>query len=198
MAYTDFSPKTLLQEAQDALGFKIWDDSTWNGESAATTICFVTIYYIDGDEVTIQYDPYYLIVGANKDKYDEYLTRDGHIINCEDLTIDGAAAPEKFMDGYYVIRVTYDEGSYGEGSQPYFDNNQAFLAKNRCMTRKLAVLLTWPLTDAMYRMNRDIFLLKMYLEVAENAVDIGKTVQFRTLMAAILAMFNYYEIEECW
>ena len=197
MAYTDFSPKTIVQEAQDALGFKIWDESEWNGESDITTICFVTIFFINDDEETIEYDPYELIVGIDKTRFSEYLDRDGHIIDIADLKIDGVAAPGRLEDGYYVIRVTYNDGTYQVGSEPYYDNAQAFLAKNRCMKRKMAVLLIWPLTDAGYRLNHDIFLQGLYLEVGENAVDLGKKVQFRTIMALVKAVLNNYQIESC-
>ena len=198
MAYADFTPKTLLQEAQDGMGFRIWDDSVWNGESGITTICFVTVFFVNDDEEIIEYDPYELIVGIDKTKFDEYLDRDGHIINIADLTIDGAAADDRFEDGYYVIRVSYSEGSYVASNEPLYDNNQSFLALNRCMKRKMSILLIWPLTDAIYRLNRDIFLQGLYLELAENAVDTGLTVQFRAIMALIKAMYNNYEIEECW
>jgi hypothetical protein len=201
MAYTNFTPKTHVQEAQDAQSFKIWDESAWNGESALTTICYVTLFFINDSEVTIEYDPYPLISGVDTAKYLEYLDRDGHIIDIADLTIGGAAAAARFEDGYYIARVTYSEGSYAVGSEPYYDNNQAFLAHNRCMKRKMpAKLLSWsvPITDLVYQKNRDIFLQGLYLESAENAVDLGKKVQFRSFMASVKAMFNYYEIEECW
>ena len=204
MAYIDFTPETHVQEAQDAKSLRIWDESTWNGESGNTTECDVILYYIDEDDNITEYDAYPLISGADRTKYDEYLTRDGHIIDIADLTISGASAGERFTDGYYVIRTVYNDGSYAEGSEPYYDNNQAFLAKNRCMKRKMpAKLLSWHydddnLKEIMYRKNRDIFLQGLYLESAENAVDLGKKSQFRTFMAKILAIFNYYEIEECW
>jgi len=198
MAYTDFTPKTLLQEAQDGMGFKIWDDSVWNGESGITTVCFVTIFFVNDDEEIIEYDPYELIVGIDKTKFDEYLDRDGHIIDIADLTIDGAAADDRFEDGYYVIRVSYSEGSYVAGSEPCYDNNQAFLALNRCMKRKMSILLIWRLTDEIYRLNHDIFLQGLYLELAENSIDTGLIVQFRAIIVLIKAMYNNYEIEECW
>lgn len=198
MAYTDFSPETHVQEAQDAMGFKIWDESIWNGESGITTECYVTVFFINDDEETIEYDSYHLIVGIDKTKYDEYLDRDGHIIDLTDLTIDGVAAPERFEDGYYVVRVTYSDGTYVAGTEPYYDNTQAFLAKNRCMKRKMGVKLSWPMTDEIYRINRDIFLQGLYLEIGENAVDLGKKIQFREIMALVKAMFNHYSMEECW
>lgn len=199
MAYTNFTPATRIQEAQDAMGFKIWDDSTWNGEEAITTDCYVSIFHVDDDENTIQYDDYPLINGADKTKFNEYLSIDGHIINTSDLTIDGAAAPERFEDGYYVIRVVYTDGTYSTGSEPYYDNVQAFLAKYRCMKRKMpAAVMTWPLGDEEFKIHQDIFLLGLYLEAAENAVDLSKKEQFREFIALIRAMFDYYNTENCW
>jgi hypothetical protein len=199
MAYTDLTLKTRIQEGQDAESFKIWDESTWNGESGNTTIAYVTVFFINDNEETIEYDPYYLIVGGDQTKWDEYLSRDGHIVKLEDLTIGGASAGTKFEDGYYVIRLTVSDGTYAAGEEPKYDNSQAFLAKNRCMKRKMpAKLLGWPLTDDYIRKNWDIFLQGLYLESAENAVDLAKKVQFRKFMAEIKAMFNYYEIEQCW
>lgn len=199
MAYTDFTPETHVQEAQDAESFKVWDESIWNGESGLTTLCWVELFFINDDEETIQYDNYPLISGADTTKFDEYLDRDGHIIAIADITLDGAPIGDKFEDGYYVVRVVYSDGTYATGSEPLYDNSQAFLAKNRCMKRKMpSKLLSWPLTDEKYRINRDIFLQGLYLESAENAVDLGKKTQFREFMAAIKAMYNYYGIEECW
>lgn len=199
MAYTDFTSKTRIQEAQDAMSFKIWDESTWNGESGITTAADVYIFFINDDEETIEYDVYPLIVGANTDKFDEYLDSDGHEILLTDLTIGGSAAPERFEDGYYIIRVVYNDGTYGAGSEPYYDNNQAFLAKSRCMKRKMpAKLLTWPITDDVRRKNWDIYLVGLYLESAEDAVDLGKKVEFRILMALFKGIFDHYEITECF
>lgn len=199
MAYTNFTPQTHVQEAQDAESFKVWDESTWTGESASTTACWVELFFINDDEETIQYDDYLLIDGGDDSKYLEYLDRDGHIIAIADIMLDGVPIGDKFEDGYYVVRVVYTDGSYPAGSEPLFDNSQAFLAKNRCMKRKMpAKLLSWPLTDELYRVNRDIFMQGLYLESAENSVDLGKKVQFREFMAAIKAMYNYYGIENCW
>lgn len=199
MAYADFTPETHVQEAQDAESFKVWDESIWNGESGITTLCWVELFFINDDEETIQYDNYPLISGGDFTKFNEYLDRDGHIIAIADITLDGAPIGDKFEDGYYVVRVVYSDGTYAGGSEPLYDNSQAFLAKNRCMKRKMpAKLLSWPLTDEKYRTNRDIFLQGLYLESAENAVDLGKKTQFREFMAAIKSMYNYYGIEECW
>jgi len=198
MAYADFTPKTHVQEAQDGMGFKIWDESTWNGESGITTAADVYVFFINDEEVTIEYDVYPLINGGST-KYDEYLDRDGHIINIADLTIGAAAAPERFEDGYYVIRVVYNDGTYGVGAEPYYDNSQAFLAEWRCRKRKLpAQLLTWPMDDDIRRKNWDIYLVGLYLEAAEDAVDLGKKVEFRRFMALIKAIFDYYAITECF
>ncbi len=103
MGYTNFTPKTRIQEAQDGKSFKIWDESIWNGESAYTTTCFVTVFFIGNDEEIIEFSPYELITGVDKTKFNEYLSTEGHIINVADFGI-----AERFIDGYYVIRVTYD------------------------------------------------------------------------------------------
>jgi len=199
MAYTDLTLETHVQEAQDGESFRVWDESVWSGEEGNTTGAWIVLFFINDDEKTIQYDNYLLIDGADESKWDEYLTRDGHIVSIDDLLILGEAVGDKFEDGYYVIRVVVTDGTYAAGAEPYFDNSQAFLAKNRCMKRKMpAKLLTWPMTDEMYRINRDIFMQGLYLESAENAVDLGKKTQFRSFMALIKAMYNYYVIEECW
>lgn len=198
MTYTLFTPTTRIQEGLDGTNFRIWDESIWTLESDNTTICKVIIYFTNDEGVVIEYDPYFLIVGADKTKFNEYLDIDGHTVNIADLTIDGEAAAETFEDGFYTIKTIYSDGSYAVGEEPYYNNDQAFLSKNRMMKRKMALTLAWPMTDALYRKNRDIFLQGLYLEAAENAADLGKLVQFRSIMATIKAMFNYYEIEEVW
>lgn len=199
MAYTNFTPETHIQQSQDAKSFRIWDESVWNGQSGNTIKCDVIVHFINDKNEIIVYDPYPLIVGAVRTKFDSYLSRDGHIVELADLTIDGDAPAERFEDGYYIIKTIFDDGTYGVGLEPYFNNNQAFLAKNRCMKRKMASRhITWPLTDNTYRKSRDIFLQGLYLECAENAVDLGKKDQFVSIMALVKAMFDHYEIESCW
>lgn len=198
MAYTDFTPETRLQEAQDATCFRIWDESVWNGESDNTTEAKVVIFFLDADGNETQYDNYNLITGADKTKFNEYLTRDGHIINIADLTIGGIAAGVRFTDGYYIIRTYYNDGSYSEAATPSYDNPQAFLAKSRCMSRKLPAKLSWPLTTEQYQINRDIFQQRAYLEAAENSADLGKMTQFQKFMEIINEIFSNYNIENCW
>lgn len=199
MAFTDITLQTHVQEAQDAQGFKVWDESTWNGEETTVTAAWLEIFHINDDEELIQYDDYLLIDGLDTTKWDEFLTRDAHIVDIADVLLSGAAIGDRFPDGYYVIRLVVDDGTYSSGSEPYFDNTQAFLAKYRCMKRKMpAALLGWPLTDDYIRKNWDIYTMGVYLEGAENAVDLGKKTQFRSYIAKIRAIFDYYEIEECW
>lgn len=198
MAYADFTPDFRVIEAQDATSFKINDESEWNGESGITTICIVRIFHYLADGTINQFDDYPLIVGADKTKFNEYLDIDGHIIELSDLTIGGAAPAERFVDGYYVIRIVYSDGTYAVGSEPYYDNVQAFLAKARCKARKMPALLTWPLTREMYELNRNIFLLRMFLDAAEDQADLGKEVQFRDTIELINLMFSAYSIDECF
>ena len=148
MAYADFTPSFTVQEAQDATAFKIFDASTWNGESGITTWCVLRLFFYAADGTITEYDDYELITGADTAKFDEYLDSDGHTVEITDLTIDGVAADDRFEDGYYVVRILYSDGTYASGSEPYYDNVQAFLAHARCKARKLPARLTWPLTDA--------------------------------------------------
>ena len=198
MAYTDFTPLTRIQESQDAQQIKIWDESTWNGESANTSTCNVVIMWYDNDDVLHECDPYLLIDSGDPTKFDEYLSRDAHVIDIADLTESGESIGTRFHEGHFIIKTIYDDGSYAEGSEPYYNNHQGFLAKTWCKIRKLPMKISWPLTDHTYKINRDMFLLRMYTENAENAIDIGKKEEFRRLMVLINQIFSYYEIEECF
>ena len=198
MAYANFVPETRLPEGQDATALRIWDLSTWNGESSKTSFCVVRIFYYEVDGTIIEYDDYELITGADKTKFNEYLDTDGHTIETSDLTISGVAAAERFVDGYYVIRVVYSDGTYVWNTEPYYDNVQAFLAKARCKARKLPTKLSWPMTDAVYLANRDIFLLRMYLDAAEDAADLGKENEFRNLINLIDNLYSTYSLDECF
>ncbi len=198
MAYTDFTPLTRVQEAQDAQSIKIWDESTWNGEEGDTIQCDVIVKWYDDDDVLQECDPYQLIVGADTTRFDEYLTRDGHVIDIADLTKGGESIGDRFFEGMFIIETIYNNGDYAEGSEPYYSNFQAFLAKNWCMIRKLPATINWPMSDSDYRRNRDIFLLRMYMLSAEDAVDLGKKNEFRRLMSLIRNLFNNYNVEECF
>lgn len=198
MAYTAFVPKTIVQESQDATQIKIKDDSEWDGESALTTECEVIVSWYDDDDVLHECDPYVLIDGADTTKYDEYLSSDGHVIDIADLTEDSESIGTVFHEGYFIIKTTYNEGSYAEGSEPYYNNEAAFIALHWCMIRKFGSLLSWPLNEDAYRKNRDMFLLRLYMENAENAVDLGKVAEFKRLMVLINKIFSYYELEECF
>lgn len=198
MAYTNFTSDFRLMEAQDATAFRIWDMSTWNGESGITTECIVRVTHYDVDGNTTVYDDYPLIDGADTTKFDQYIDIDGHTVELSDLTINGAEPPERFIDGYYIIRIVYSDGSYAVGSEPYYDNIQAFLAKARCKARKMPNKLSWPMTREVYEINRDIFLLRMYLDSAEDSADLGKENEYRNTIELINNIFSYYAIDECF
>jgi len=198
MAYTSFTPETRVQEAQDGTAFKINDASTWSGESGSTSYCVVRLFHYAADGTITQYDDYAMITGIDKTKFNEYLGIDGHIIEITDLTISGASAGSVFADGYYLVKMIYSDGTYAVGSEPYYDNYQAFLAKARCKARKLPSKLSWPFTDDVYRINRDIHLLRMWLDSAEDAADLGKENEYRHIIALVNDIFDYYSIAECF
>ena len=200
MAYTNFIPFFIAQESQDAMQLKIWDASTWDGQSGFTTVCDMEMSYFDDDGNLVEFDTYPLISGGDASKYNEYLDRDGHIINLKDLTIGGLPVGfERFPEGYYNISLFYSDGSYAEGSFPHYDNPTAFLAKYRFMARRLPIdLLTFPLTEEVYLKNREIFLLRMYLQNCEDAADYGKHIEFMKYLAIIRQMFDHYTTQEPW
>ena len=202
MAYADFTPEFRLMEGQDATQFRIWDMGIWNGESGLTTFCVLRMFHYDVNGIITEYDDYPLITGGDTTRFDQFIDIDGHIVNITDLTIDGIPVTtvigDRWPDGYYVIRLLFSDGSYAVGSEPYYDNLQAFLAKARCKARKLPAKLSWPMTDAVYEMNRDIFLLKMYLDSAEDSADLGKENEYRNFIELINNIFSYYAIDECF
>lgn len=201
MAYSDFTPGFNCQESQDAMQLKIWDNSTWNGESGYTTICTVSISFYDTNGTLVTFDDYDLIISADMSKFNEYLDRiDGHVIELSALTINGVPnVYDRFPEGYYMITMKYSEGSYAEGQFPEYVNSQAFLAKYRFMARRLpGALLVFPMTNDTYILNRDIFLLRMYLQNCEDAADYGKCVEFQNIINLIIAMLDYYKVEEPW
>lgn len=193
MAFTAFTPKTRTQEAQDARSFKIWDESVWTGEEALCTSAIVQVSYYDLYGVLQTSLEYSLISGLDRTKFDEYLSRDGHEIDVTDLF------PElvRFPDGYYIIRVTYNDGTYVAPNEPYYDDHQAFLAKVRCMSRKMPlVVLPWPEMDRTVIL--DTHKVTLLLDSAEDAADLGKRNLFDRLVRTLNRIFDQYAITECF
>lgn len=198
MSYTvTFVPETKIEEAQDGMGFKIIDDSVWGaGDQALTTLATLSIRHINDDEVNIDYDDVELIIGANRDAFNEYLTSSGHLIEIANLTIDGAAAGETFPDGYYEITLTYTPD---DANTKYYTNSQAFLAKYRAMKRTMpALFFEWPITDEIREINYDVYTLGLYLDAAEDAADLDKKTQFRKFIALIRQIVDHYGVSEPW
>lgn len=204
MAFTNITLLTVVQESQDAQQIRIWDESTWNGESGTVTLACVVISYYTVDGVLVTFDPYELIVGADTTKWDQYLDKqNGHTINLSDLLINGAAhGMTRFPDGYYIVSINVTDGSYGlysGGSWPKYNNSQAFLAKYRFMKRGMpAEILEWPITQLNREANYDIFAVGLYLEAAEYAADLGRQVQFQKFITVLQTIFDYYIIPEPW
>lgn len=201
MAFTgDLVPDTKIEEAQDGMGFKIFDQSTWGAEDkAAVTSAKISIKYINDDEVEIDYDDIDLFVGADDTDFVEFCSTSGHLIETSELTIGSVAAPEIFPDGYYEITVKLNDGSYAAGSEPYYKNIQAMLATFRAMRRTMpAIMFVWPITVDVREKNYDVYTLGLYLDNAEDAADLGKKVQFRIIIAAIRGLLEFYTIPIPW
>jgi hypothetical protein len=202
MAFSNVTLLSVVQESQDATEIRIWDESTWGGQSGNVTGACIVISYYDSDGDLKSLDPYYLIVGQTKTKWDEYLDKqNGHIIDIDDLTVSGVAFGDKFTDGYYIVTLYVTDGTYGTfiaGGWLKYANSQAFLARARFTSRKLPATLTWPLTDEVRVVNKDIFLLQMYLNAAEDAADYGLLTEFNNIITLVNAIFSYYKIENIW
>ena len=200
MALTGFLPKFKVQEGQDAKAFKIWDESTWalNDPDVDIDTAILRVTYYDTAGALIAYDDYELIRsgGTDKTRWTEYLSSDGYEVTLANLDSEATAA-SRFTDGYYIIRIVYNDSSYTAGSEPYYDNHQGFLAQHRCMMRKLPIkLLSWP--DLDYNKNQDIHRQRMFLDAAEDCVDLGKKVQFEEYIRVINLIYAKYEITECF
>ena len=200
MALTGFVPKTKVQEGQNAQSFKIWDESTWAANDPAIDVDTATLKltFYDTAGVLQAFDDYELIRsgGADKTRWTEYLSIDGHQVPLDELVLDSETLA-RFTDGYYIVKLVYDDSTYGAGSEPYYDNHQGFLAQHRCMMRKLPIkLLTWP--DVDYNKNQDIHRQRMFLDAAEDCVDLGKKVQFEEYIRVINLLYDKYEITECF
>ncbi len=200
MALTNFIPKFKVQEGQDAKAFKIWDESTWaaNDPDADVDTATLRVTHYDTSGTLIAYDDYELIRsgGADKTRWTEYLSSDGYEVELVNLDSEANSA-SRFIDGYYIVKIIYNDSTYGVGSEPYYDNHQGFLASHRCMMRKLPIkLLEWP--DLDYNKNQDIHRQRMFLDAAEDCVDLGKKVQFERYIRIINLLYSKYEISECF
>ena len=200
MALTDFVPKFKVQEGQNAKAFRIWDESTWAANDPDADVDSATLkvtFYNTAGEL-VAYDDFELIRsgGSDKTRWTAYLSSDGYEVTLVNLdsTADSAS---RFTDGYYIVKIVYNDSTYAAGSEPYYDNHQGFLASHRCMMRKLPVkLLEWP--DLDYNKNQDIHRQRMFLDAAEDCVDLGKKVQFERYIRVINALYDKYEISECF
>ncbi len=193
MAFSNFLPAIRTQQAQNARSFKIWDESIWVGQQVRCTSAIVQVSYYDQYGILRNSLRYPLIIGANRIRFNEYLGRDGHEINVNNLY----PLLVRFPDGYYIIRITFNDGTYVAPNEPFFDDHQAFLAKIRCMSRKMPlVVLPWP------DMNREKILdthkVTLLLSAAEDAADLGKRMLFDRLIRTLNRIFDRYSITECF
>jgi hypothetical protein len=194
----DVSLLTVVQESQDAQQLRIWDESTWDGESGDITGAILRIQYYDSDGVLQSFDNENIFTSIS-----DFLDRqDGIVINLSDLLVAGAAPPDRFVDGFYIVTVFVTDGTYGTFNAdvwPHYHNNQAFLAKARFMTRKLpSTVLTWPMSKQVQEDNLNMLLHRMYLDSAEYAADNGNITEFKLYLELINEVFSYYELESIW
>ena len=193
MAFTNFVPKFHSQEGQNAETFKIWDESTWSGEESLCTEANLYLSYYNTIGEQIEGAMYPLISGGDRTKLDEYISNDGHVINISDIF----PLQERFVDGYYVIVIIFDDGTYAVIDKPRYTEHQAFLAKLRCMSRKMPMqVVDWPDYDRKKLL--DSHVLTLLLDNAEDAADLGKRILFEKIVRTLNKMFDQYQITECF
>lgn len=193
MAFTNFIPKFRTQEGQDATTFKIWDESTWTGEQALCLTAVLSVSYYDSMGALVAATDYDLIDGLDRTKFNEYLSTDGHIVNIADIL----PAETRFPDGYYIIKITYNDGTYVAPNEPYYIDHQAFLAKLRCMSRKMPrAVIGWPNYDRTKLL--DTHTVTLLLDNAEDAADLGKRMLFEEIVRTLNRVFDQYSITGCW
>ena len=199
MAFTPITLETVIQEDQDALSFRIWDKSIFAGQEATVSAAKLVIKYYNYDDLLITFDDYPLIVGGVKTKWNEFMGHDGHTVNLSDLRVGGVSPGLlRFPDGYYLIDLIINDGSYVAPNEPHYLNNQGFLAMTRCKTRKLPVKLKWPLDGDSRILSNKIQMIRMYADAAEEAIDLGKYVEFKEFMVMINVVFDEYSVNECF
>jgi len=178
--------ETYIEEAADATAFKIYDKTTGWGEdivAANVTIATLTITY-EGAEYT-----YELIIGENKDKWNGFLSDDGHEVTAIDITDFPGVI---FTDGKYYITLNITDGV----TPLEEENKQAFLAQNRCRARRLPLLIGYP--DLDYELNKLIFALIAWLYAAETSVELAHEDEFDELIERCNTVFDQYGTAECF
>jgi len=193
MAFTDFTPKTEIQFSQDSKSIKIIDKSAWDGEEDNCTSALIQIFYFDKEYNMSLIGSHNMISGGDRDDFNEYISDDGFILDVSEIS----SVIDRFEDGYYIVKTTYDDDSYSYTNMPYYENHQANLAKYRCMIRKLPIkFLSWPEID--YKEHEEIQLIRILIDAAEDAVDLGKKERFNTIITTMNLIFDKYEISECF
>lgn len=187
--------KTQTREAQDAKSFRIWDETIWEtNDPDDVTTAVISIKYYDTFGMEQQAQDYILLEdGGDTTKWDEYMSRDGVKIDVGDVLPE----QERFIDGYYIIRLTVTDEVVPTPNTRYYDDHQAFLAKLRCMSRKMPhAVIDWPEYDRTKLL--DTHVLTLLLDSAEDAADLGKRRLFERIVRTLNRVFDHYQISGCW
>lgn len=194
MSYTSLNLKTSVLESDDALNFKVWDDSTgWNDEQYTTWGAKLTLIHETYGTKTMN-----IIEGVDRTKFDEYLSDDGLEVSLADLGIDD----DFFTDGYYQVIVELTNDDWVTSKE--YTNRQAFLAHSRCMARKIGGklndidLLNNTKELQCFIENFEAYTLFMLFSGAEDQISEGRLTEFSNTMDLINDLFTKYEIEECF
>jgi len=204
MAMSSTHAVTITEQA-DALSFYLYDDTDWTPDGGFTSTD-VTAFAISVDYGSATYSKTYTVgAGASFDydttaasAYDNMfgLGRNAYLsVAPADLLLNGsgaALAATYFIDGYYdfTVSITYDSTATSDNV------TKGFVASSECKASQLPLLFDMDNYD--YEERRLTFLIVALLNSAQYAADLGRQLQFETIIGRINDFYSANDISNCW
>jgi hypothetical protein len=194
-----------IVEYSGATSFYLYDDTDWtpDGGFVSTNLSALSVS-IDLNGSTYSKD--YTVGGGGSYDYDttaafSYDNLFGIGRNAywkvypSDLLLNGtgsALADTYFPDGYYSITIglTYD------GTSTVDNVAKGFVAHASCKASQLPLMFDMNNYD--YEERRLTFLIATLLNSAEYAAELGRQVQFETIIGRINDFYSANDISNCW
>ena len=204
MAMTSTFAVTITEQAA-ATSFYLYDDTNWTPDSGYTSTD-LTAFAISVDYGNATYSKTYTVGAGGSFDYDTTAanTYDNMFgigraaywsVAPADLLLDGsgaAIAATYFPDGYYdfTISITYDTTDTSENV------TKGFIAHAECKASQLPLLFDMNNYD--YEERRLTFLIISLLNSATYASDLGRQLQFETIIGRINDFYTANDISNCW
>ncbi len=204
MAMTSTFATTITEQA-DAQSFYLYDDTVWTPDGGFTSTD-LTAFAISVDYGTSTYSKTYTVGAGTSFDYDTTAasTYDNMFgigrsaywsVAPADLLLNGsgaAIAATYFPDGYYdfTISITYDTTAASKNV------TKGFTAQADCKASQLPLLFDMNNYD--YEERRLTFLIISLLNSATYAADLGRQLQFETIIGRINDFYDANDISNCW